>query len=49
MKLVTMMGMGRVMHSTPQMAHSDATNLPAGVLQVQTTFLLAFDVYLHMI
>ena len=49
MKLATMMGMGRVMHSTPQMAHSDATNLPAGVLQVQTTLLLSFDVYLHMI
>ena len=44
MKLATMMGMGRVMHSTPQIAHSDATNLPAGVLQVQTTFILAFDV-----
>ena len=44
LKLATMMGMGRVMHSTPQIAHSDATNLPAGVLQVQTTFLLAFDV-----
>ena len=44
LKLATMMGMGRVMHRTPQMAHSDATNLPAGVLQVQTTFLLSFDV-----
>ena len=33
-----MMGMGRVMHSTPQIAHSDATNLPAGVLQAQTTY-----------
>ena len=26
-----MMGMGRVMHSTPQMAHSEPTNLPAAV------------------
>ena len=31
LKLATMMGMGRVMHSTPQMAHSDPTNLPAAV------------------
>ena len=31
LKLVTMMGMGRVMHSTPQMAHSEPTNLPAAV------------------
>ena len=30
-----MMGIGRVMHSTPQIAHSDATNLPAGVLPAQ--------------
>ena len=35
LKLATMMGMGRVMHSTPQIAHSDATNLPAGVLPAQ--------------
>jgi hypothetical protein len=32
LKLATMMGMGRVMQSTPQMAHSDATSLPAEVL-----------------
>ena len=31
MKLVTMMGMGRVMHSTPQMAHSDPINFPPAV------------------
>ena len=31
MKLATMMGMGSVMHSTPQMAHRDPTNFPAAV------------------
>ena len=28
LKFATMMGMGRVMQSTPQMAHSEATSLP---------------------
>ena len=31
MKLATMIGMGRVIQSTPQMAHNDPTNLPAAV------------------
>ena len=31
LKFATMMGMGRVMQSTPQMAHSDPTNFPAAV------------------
>ena len=34
LKFATIMGMGRVIQRTPQMAHSDATNLPAGVLNV---------------
>ena len=32
LKFATIMGMGRVIQRTPQMAHRDATNLPAGVL-----------------
>ena len=32
LKFATMIGMGKVMHKTPQIAHRDATNLPAGVL-----------------
>ena len=32
LKLATMMGMGSVMQRTPQMAHSEATSLPAEVL-----------------
>ena len=31
LKFATVMGMGRVMQSTPQMAHRDPTNLPAAV------------------
>ena len=31
LKLATMMGIGRVMQSTPQMAHIEATSLPADV------------------
>ena len=31
LKLATMMGMGRVIQSTPQMAHRDPTNFPAAV------------------
>jgi hypothetical protein len=32
LKLATMMGMGRVIQRTPQMAHSEATSFPAEVL-----------------
>ena len=32
LKLATMMGMGSVMQRTPQMAHREATSLPAEVL-----------------
>ena len=32
LKLATMMGMGRVMHNTPQIAHREATSLPAAVV-----------------
>ena len=31
LKLATIMGIGKVMHNTPQMAHNDPTNLPAAV------------------
>ena len=32
LKFATMMGMGRVIHKTPQMAHSDPMNFPAAVV-----------------
>ena len=32
LKLVTMIGMGRVMQRTPQMAHNDPMNFPPAVL-----------------
>ena len=32
LKFATMMGMGRVIQRTPQMAHRDPTSLPPGVL-----------------
>ena len=32
LKFATMMGMGRVMQRTPQIAHNEATSFPAAVL-----------------
>ena len=34
LKFATMMGMGSVMQSTPQMAHSEATSLPGESNQI---------------
>ena len=31
LKFATMMGIGRVIHNTPQIAHSEATSFPAAV------------------
>lgn len=38
LKFATMMGMGRVMHKTPQIAHREATNFPAGVLGAMSPY-----------
>jgi hypothetical protein len=32
LKLATMIGIGRVMHKTPQMAHKEATSFPPAVV-----------------
>ena len=32
LKLATVRGIGRVMHKTPQIAHKEATSLPAAVV-----------------
>ena len=32
LKFATIIGIGKVMHKTPQMAHKEPTSLPAGVV-----------------
>ena len=38
LKFATMIGIGRVIHNTPQMAHREATNFPAGVLGAMSPY-----------